>query len=470
MGLQSNLFIKVFIGFWLVTIAVLGSWLVATDYFESQLPRPEARQGKAPAQPHRLMLRLLYNLENMGDKALKRTVENVAEKHEIELYLVDRRSKDLLDRELSPEVMEITRQLHQETRRPFINSPDGRMAAYRIRRASARPMTAVFVFPERRAVILDTLSDSLWLRVGLAVLISGIVCYGLSRLVTNRIRDLRAASRRLAEGDLDTRLKVRDKGGDETDELARDFNTMAGQLQERIQAQKRLLTDVSHELRSPLARLRLSLVLAQEKPGQQAEYMGRIERETERLEELIEQLLSSQAGEVILDSVVDLRGLLDELCKDTRFEGEGAGKGCRFETEEPQALVQSHSDLLRKGFENILRNALHHTADNSPVEVELQQVDGEYRVTITDHGTGLPEAELAQIFREFYRSDTARTREAGGFGLGLAIAKRAILQHGGRIDASNTDSGLQIIVHLPAQAAPQTAAGTIFASGESFPA
>jgi two-component system sensor histidine kinase CpxA len=403
------------------------------------------------------MLRMIYNLENLDGKALARTVESVAEKHDIQVYLIAPDGADLLGREPPGRATRMVRQLQRDPRRPFITSPRDQLAAYRIKRPEAGPMAAVFVFPEKRAVILDTLSDSLWLRVGLAVLISGLVCFGLSRLITNRIRDLQVASRRLAEGDLDTRLQVRERGGDETDELARDFNTMAGQLQERIKAQKRLLGDVSHELRSPLARLRLALALAQEKPGQRDEYMQRIEQEAERLEELIEQLLSSQSKEVMLDTTVDLSPLLAEVCADTSFEGQAAGKRCSFATDRQQAPVLSHSDLLRKGFENILRNALHHTADNSNVEVGLQLLDDMYEVSITDYGPGVPEADLAKIFNEFYRSDTARTRESGGFGLGLAIARRAILQHGGTISAENTGSGLRIIVHLPAQSPPPTA-------------
>jgi len=228
---------------------------------------------------------------------------------------------------------------------------------------------------------------------------------------------------------------------------------MAGQLQERMQAQKRLLGDVSHELRSPLARLRLALALAEKKPDNRQEYMERIERETERLEELIEQLLSSQAQQVPLDTPVDLVPLLDRLCSDANFEGQTAGKSFTFAAAHRSAPVASHSDLLRKSFENILRNALHHTADNSRVAVSLQSEGDHYIVLIEDRGPGVPEQDLASIFDEFFRSDTARSRESGGVGLGLAIARRAIRQHGGTITARNTGSGLQIRVRLPARPA-----------------
>ena len=450
MRLRGNLFIKVFLAFWLVTIAVLGSWQLATDYFESQLPRPVWRGETPPGEPHGVMLRTIYNLENLRGRALTRTVEKIRETYDIEIFLLSPTGEDLLGREVPGRVQGIARTLRQDPRLPFMNSPDEQLAAYRLKRPDRGPMTAVFVFPERRAMILDALGGSLWLRIALAIAISGLVCFGLSRLITSRIRELQLAARRLAEGDLGTRLQVRERGGDETDELARDFNSMAGQLQERIQAQKRLLGDVSHELRSPLARLRLSLALAQKKPGDQREYMERIEREAERLQELIEQLLLSQAPQVALDTPVDLVPLLEELCADANFEGQALGKAFTFDADLREAPVPSHSDLLRKSFENILRNALHHTAENSRVEVCLRAEGDHYLILIEDRGPGVPEEDLASIFDEFFRSDTARSRESGGAGLGLAIARRAIRQHGGTITAHNTGRGLQIRVRLPA--------------------
>ena len=216
------------------------------------------------------------------------------------------------------------------------------------------------------------------------------------------MQDLQLASRRLADGNLDTRLQVREIGGDETDELARDFNSMAHQLQERIQAQKRLLTDVSHELRSPVARLRLALALAQEKPEQRHAYMHRIERETERLEELIGQLLSSQSQPTQVTTTIDLTTLLVKLCADASFEGQASGKTCHFSTDLQQAPILSTSDMLRKAFENILRNAVHHTAQHTQIEVALACSGEIYHISITDCGPGVPQTDLEKIFNEFY--------------------------------------------------------------------
>jgi two-component system sensor histidine kinase CpxA len=267
--------------------------------------------------------------------------------------------------------------------------------------------------------------------------------------MSKRIRRLQLASRRLATGDLDTRLQVRRWGLDETDELARDFNSMAQQLQERVEAQKRLLADVSHELRSPLARLRIALALAQEHPDGSPAYLQRIERETERLEELIGQLLASQAEGIELSDHIDLVSLLQQLCSDANFEGAPKGRQVLLIHSLPEAIVASSGDLLQKSFENILRNALSHTADNSTVTVTLDRVGDRYRVRVADQGGGVAESELEKIFEAFYRADTARGRDTGGHGLGLAIARRAIARHGGDIRAENTETGLAVTTTLP---------------------
>jgi two-component system sensor histidine kinase CpxA len=268
--------------------------------------------------------------------------------------------------------------------------------------------------------------------------------------MTNRFKQLQVASRRLAQGNLDTRIQVRDHGGDETDELARDFNSMAEQIERQIQSQKRLLSDVSHELRSPLARLRIALALAERDTQNQDKHLDRIDSEAERLEELIGQLLQSQMSNNTLDLHIDLAVLLQELCSDASFEGSSAGKKVAFISDLEDALVATHSDLLKKTFENILRNALKYTRNHTTVTARLIRFDEDYVVRIEDHGPGVAESELEKLFDEFYREDTARPRETGGYGLGLSIAKRAITSHQGTICAGNTANGLEITVRIPA--------------------
>lgn len=451
MKLPGYLFIKIFIGFWLVTTAILGSWMLTTHYFDTRLDGQHT-SPRHPGPPHRFMLRIMYNMQNLDDTELQALLKRTKDEHGIDIYLLNRQGEELFGRHVSPAVKQLAEKLEGSRRRVVRNAPGEHMLAHKVYRGEQGLLRAVFVFPPPRSGLLKALGSMLWLRIALAVLISGLVCFFLSRMMTNRLKALQLASRRLATGELDTRLLVRSQGGDETDELARDFNTMAQQLQERIQAQKRLLGDVSHELRSPLARLRIALALAQEDDAKRGEHLQRIEHEAERLEELIGQLLSTQTGDIHLDTHIDLVQLLQQLCADTNFEGEAQGKQVIFTTTSDQAIVASSGDLLHKTFENILRNALQHTPDNSRVSVALQDIDGCIRVAVTDQGPGVPTADLDEIFGEFYRVDTARTRESGGYGLGLAIARRAILRHGGKIAADNTGSGLAITVTLPIQA------------------
>ena len=334
-------------------------------------------------------------------------------------------------------------------RRGFLRTPKEHLIVHQVYRPTHGLLQAVFVFESRPSDILSKLDGSPQLRITLAILISGLICFVLSRAMTNRLKALQLTSRQLANGDLDARLQVRDQGGDETDELARDFNSMAEQLKQRMDAQKRMLSDVSHELRSPLTRLRIALALVEEDPAGGGKYLSRIEQEAERLEELISQLLSSQVRDVTMDAHIDLAGLLQSLCADANFEGQGNGKQVDFNAPSQQMLVNSSGDLLRKCFENILRNALAHTPDNSRVTVTLRTSTTHYHVSVEDQGAGVPDRELETIFDEFYRVDTARARDSGGYGLGLAIARRAIVQHRGEISAHNTGSGLAIEIVLP---------------------
>ncbi len=455
MTLRGNLFIKIFFGFWLVTTAILGSWMLSSQYFDS---RPEnraenfQREGQRhPGPPRRFVLRTLYNLQHLPEEELRELLVRIKREHNIDIYLLQVDGSDLYAREVPNAVAGTAAQLRPGRRRALADISGEHFLAHTIHRQPVGQLNAVFAFPKSTTGLLQALGGNLWLRISLAVVISGLVCFGLSRLMTNRLKKLQSASRRLAGGALDTRIKVRDRGGDETDELARDFNSMAAQLQQRIDAQRRLLGDVSHELRSPLARLRVALALAEDDPQNLLTHLRRIEHETERLDELIEQLLSSQTTNITLDTHIDLAQLLRQLGADANFEGQTMHKQVSFDSDIEQAVVASSADLLHKSFDNILRNALRHTDENTRVSIHLRQQGEYFLVTVEDQGPGVPDEELAHIFGEFYRVDTARTRESGGYGLGLAIARRAIERHGGKINASNTGHGLLLSVSLPAE-------------------
>ncbi len=446
--MRLPLFFKIFLGFWLVTAAILGSWQLANQYFESHPVAAQQEPPKPGRPPHRLLLRLMYSLQNAPREELPQLIASVKDKADIDVYLIQANGEELLGQDVPAAAREAAQRLRGKRQRINERGPDGHLLAHEIYRRDTGPLKVVAQLPPPRHRVLGIIGRSPGLRLLLALLVSGIVCYALSRLVTRRLKALQGASRQLARGDLDTRLQVRDSGGDETDELARDFNSMASRLQERMDAQQRLLRDVSHELRSPLARLRVALALAQQR-GEDNEQLARIEQEVERLEALIAQLLED-SRELQLDRHLDLVPLLQELCDDAGFEGRPAGKEVVFSSELETALVASGGDLLHSSFDNVLRNALAHTADDSRVDVTLWREGDRFVLRFEDEGPGVPEAELEQIFGEFYRTDSARSRDRGGYGMGLAIARRAIVRHGGSITARNSRRGLAVTVELPA--------------------
>jgi len=395
------------------------------------------------------MFRIYYGLQNVAAEKLPGWIKQQEEKEDIDIFLVDPSGEDIFGRTLSPGAKIVAEKLSGFRRRT--SHREGRVVVFgqELYRPEWGQLSMIIVNHPPASPLLLLIMEHLWLRLLLALIISGVISYAISRYLTRSLKGLQMASRALAEGNLDTRIEVAASGGDETAHLARDFNSMAAQLQEQMQAQKRLLNDVSHELRSPLARLRVALALAERDPTRVPEQLARIDRETERLDELIEQLLCVPDTSIELEDSIDLVTLLTELCDDARFEAQTDHKSIVFNAIPPEAIVRSHGDLLKKALENVIRNALHYTPAQSSVRVKLTRENDAFRISVQDAGPGIPEPALEKIFEPFYRVDDARQRETGGFGLGLSIAHRAIAQHRGSISASNIQPGLEICIELP---------------------
>ncbi len=445
---MSRLFIKIFLGFWLVTLVVLASWGLSMRYLE-ELPVFAATEERPKEPPHRFFLRLIYSLQNEPLEELPDLIARSEERFGVRIFVVDAAGNEIQQRKLPPPARRVLRKLQGAPRRVADHTPNGPVMGHDFFRQDEGRMRVIVMPPRGSGRLAGLLQENWWLRVSLAVLASGLVCYLLSLLLTRRIKRLGQTARSLADGDLDARIDVRPAGGDETDQLARDFNRMAEQLQERIQAQRRLLSDVSHELRSPLARMQVALALLRRGNTGDNAHIERIEREADRLEELISQLLSVPDGEIPLTDHIDLVFLLDELCTDAGFEGKARGVRVQFHSELSELTIATHGDLLKKCFENILRNALHHSPEGARVQVALTTTGSDCTVTVQDAGPGIPESELERVFDTFYRVDTARARETGGYGLGLAIARRACEAHAGSISAANIEPGLEVTVCLP---------------------
>jgi two-component system sensor histidine kinase CpxA len=298
-----------------------------------------------------------------------------------------------------------------------------------------------------------------------AIVVFGITTFILVLLLVRPIGRLRIAARALANGELATRVAKPDGeerifGGDEIQGLVHDFNYMAEQLERLVGAQKILVRDVSHELRSPLARLSVALELAREEaPASMQEHLQRIDREAGRLNLLIGQLLRLSSMETTnasshLDKFT-LHGLLEELLPDAEYEAQQ--RCCKIQVlEHSDCTVQGNQELIYRAIENIVRNAIRYTRQDTVVELKIscQERAGVRMVTldVADSGPGIPDTELENIFRPFYRVDAARQPDTGGFGVGLAIADRAVRLHHGEVRARNRpEGGLTVSLSLPCE-------------------
>lgn len=284
------------------------------------------------------------------------------------------------------------------------------------------------------------------------------VSWFLARSLSGPIRKLRHATQELAKGNLSVRVAPHlGARSDETAQLGRDFDLMAERIETLLTSQRRLLRDISHELRSPLARLNVALGIARPKAGNDAAFaLDRIEREAEVLNELIGHLLtlaSLEGGEIGERALVPLHLLVREVSDDADFEAKGRGCGVRV-VEDAPLFVEGSQTLLHSAVENVIRNGVRFTGESSEVEVRLRRGEGGESgfavISVRDFGPGVPETALENLFEPFYRVAEARERQSGGAGIGLAITKRAVTIHHGRVKAFNAPGGgLEVTIELP---------------------
>ena len=282
----------------------------------------------------------------------------------------------------------------------------------------------------------------------IALITTVLLSWLFARSLTKPLLQIQSSAKRLAEGEWQTRVNIGSKRHDELGQLARDFNVMAAQLENMWGAQKRLLADVSHELRSPLTRLQMALGLAYQQ-NVDINTLERVEREAERMEALISQLLTlsrAEAGGANIKTC-SLSQILDDVFKDANFEAATCSKQLQIETV-PQKTVLADGIMLCRAVENVLRNAIRHS--RLLTKVSFGEDEATWFIRIVDDGEGLSLDECKRIFSPFYRASLARERTSGGVGLGLSIAKAAVELHHGRIDAVPiSGSGLQVTLIFP---------------------
>jgi signal transduction histidine kinase len=283
--------------------------------------------------------------------------------------------------------------------------------------------------------------------------------------VVSPLRRTAATIRRFGDGDLSVRLHVQRQ--DEIGTLATAFNSMADRIQTLFESEQRLLADVSHELRSPLARLHFSVKLARTAADREVA-LDRVKRDVDRLSTLVASLLEMARAEGSPEGYeleeVDLSELIAETIRDGSLEAEARGTRIHV-SGQPGIKVFGNPELLHRAVENVLRNAIQHSPENSTIDVNLALRQQTVSIAIRDYGRGILEEFLERIFDSFFRTQEARDSQSGGVGLGLAIAKRAVHIHGGSIGACNANPGLRVEIELPLTTSTHQNSDTVRSQG-----
>jgi two-component system sensor histidine kinase CpxA len=469
---MKSLFLKIFLSFWLAQAMFLVLGILVTVAM-----RPTRRISAIEALQPKFLSEAVAAYQAGGPDRMRQYLHTLRETQNIRSALF-RDRESLVGHSVPPQFVEVangTRHTtdtligrlnpHFQMLRASMTGPDGHNYIL----VTEMPPGQTALFGPNGVPVIGIL---------IFVLTSGLVCYLLAQFLTSPVVRLRKAAQRLASGDLATRVGAPSSpGGDEVSQLLRDFDLMAEQIEKLVNAQSRLLKDISHELRSPLARLSVALELARQRTGPEGQsILDRISLESNRMNELIGSLttiarLESGTGS-IRKQAVHLEDVVQEVARDAAFEAQTRNTQveCEILDELP---VTGDPALLRSAIENVVRNATRYTPEGTAVVIRAEKKKSgnfeEAYIQVSDSGPGVSEKELDKIFEPFYRIDNARERSTGGVGLGLAITDQAIRLHGGSVRASNLpEGGLLVEMHIPLQFAqglreqrtPMAASGT----------
>jgi two-component system sensor histidine kinase CpxA len=448
-----SLFLKIFLSFWMAQALFLVLAILVT------LAIREQTESEWEVQQAQILNQAVQTYETGGQAALASYFDQVRQSQHVRAYLLNENDEELSGRRLPEWAKAGERRRPRPPRGGFLGWMMPTLPQRQSITSAGGHRYTLVVFPPPHGPFGDPGIHGLGIVI--AILSSGLVCYLLARYLTSPVVRLRAATQKLAAGDLTARAGGSPPGRhDELAELVRDFDTMADRLEKSVKAQARLLNDISHELRSPLARLNVALGLSRQRSGPEAQSsLERIELEANRLNELIGRLLTIarlESGDQAMQKVpIPLQELIREIAQDAEFEAQS--RKCHVDvTRMDDCMVMGSPSLLRSAIENVVRNAIHYTREGADVQIRLQCRQGitgteAVIIKISDSGPGVPEEALEKLFQPFYRIDDARGRQTGGVGLGLAITERAVRLHGGTIQASNrSEGGLMIEIRLPA--------------------
>jgi signal transduction histidine kinase len=448
---MRSLFLKIFLSFWLAMVLVSGTLIYSVVTTQSVFTLNRSEQSDRTLIPI------------VAARALADYLTSLQTTLNWEAFLFDDEGKEILSQPTPPEADAIAQRALQASDTEFLVSHGIKYVA---RRTTGSTGTRyVFVTGMKVESVANVLRAPLRIQIlrGAAILlIAGLVCFWLARYITAPIRHLRTATHRLATGNLSARVGGYDeRRKDELADLSRDFDHMAEQIESLLKSQRRLISDISHELRSPLTRLCVALGLARRHAGPEfSSALDRIDLESERLNHLIGSLLElarlESGAQVLEGEPVELESLVREVVADAEYEAQSRNRHVRVLSADSCTII-GDAQLVRAAAENVIRNALSHTGEGTDVDVTLELVGKSSAeaalIRVRDRGKGVPPESLADIFLPFYRVGDARERSAGGSGLGLSITDRAVRLHGGSVKAENcADGGLIVELRFPASA------------------
>jgi two-component system sensor histidine kinase CpxA len=446
---MRTLFWKIFLSFW----AVVAASIVGSLFLRPEAPLPAWQHLVSDAFAIQGQ-NLVQAYEKGGEAELGRFIQRLRQGSYAQIFLLDAGGNDLAGQAVTPQARDIAKRVAADGKVEIARSGNATLLAERVVSKTDTWYVVVCRFSHPPGLLGWPLLRGL----AVAMAISGIVCFWLARYLSAPIVRLRNAAQEVAGGNLAARAgKQRSSRHDEIAELVRDFDRMAAQIETLMCAQKRLISDVSHEFRSPLTRINLAAELIRNVNSPAVKTaVARIEQETGRLNGMISNLLTLSkvdAGESLADETIDVAEMLRKIVSDADFEARD--HNCRVVLHGVQDCTTIGTyDLLRSAVENVIRNAIRYTAQQTEVEVRLRcdtsGAASEGTISVRDHGPGVPESSLAELFRPFFRLDESRERSTGGVGLGLAIAQRAVKLHGGEIKAQNcARGGLEVIISFP---------------------
>ena len=436
---MKSLFAKILVWFWAaIAVTIVGSGLITAismDSSDRQPPFSRFAQFQLDEARHAY--------EEGGREALVRFLQRFQNVFDGRGIFTDAKGIDVLTGENRSDLVE-----HAGDRRSYRLTRHGRVLI--LRAAGDGKYWFFHLVPPRQPYSWFLTPEHLFM-IGAAVLF----CYLLAYHLTKPLRQLEKAVAGFGQGDFSAR--ARSTRSDELGQLARSFDRMADRIETLLEAERRLLLDISHELRSPLARLGVAVELARSGEDRDAA-LDRIQKESDRLNSLVGQLLqvTRAEGDPATLRAVPLRldEMIAELVNDSEIEATARGTKLVLESGGP-VTVEGDPELLRRAVENVIRNAIRYAPEESRVEIAVSRKNGTAEVEVRDYGPGVPEEALARIFDPFYRVGTDRDRASGGAGLGLSIARRAVQLHKGRLEARNMNPGL--LVRMELRAAAKTA-------------